>query len=252
MTPETRRIVTAMMRDWADTQAPKLRRWREEDLSQSYPFHRLIFTNEDIAAARAERSIVTNMGSAFYPRLAQAVAQGRFNEVSLEYTIQGELNDAACNMIEQIVTELRAPIRQRTNRARPDKNRELADILSSRGGGVSVRSVKADLHIGDFPDGPLFVELKSPMPNLDMTAESKRKMMYFLAMMNRQGFEGATAFLGLTYNPFGTRADYDHPYTERIMDMDQEVLIGSELWDHIGGPGTYNELLEIIAEINPI
>jgi hypothetical protein len=36
------------------------------------------------------------------------------------------------------------------------------------------------------------------------------------------------------------------------MDMEKEVLMGSELWDYIGGPGTYNELLEIIAEINPL
>ena len=240
------------MRAWAQTQAPKLRRWRETDLSNSYPFHRLIFTNEDIAAVRAERSIVTNMGNAFYPKLAEVVAKGRFNEVALEHTIEGELNDASCNLIEQIVTELRAPTRGRNTRRQPDQNTELADVLNSRGGGVSIRSATADLYIGDFTNGPLFVELKSPLPNLDMTAESKRKMMYFLAMMNRQGAEGAEAYLGLTYNPFGTRDKYNHPYTKRIMDMEKEVLMGSELWDYIGGPGTYNELLEIIAEINPL
>ena len=252
MTRATRERVTTMMKAWAETQAPKLQRWKEEDLSQSYPFHRLIFTNEDIAAARAERSIVTNMGNAFYPKLAEAIAQGRFNQVYLEHTIESELNDASCNLIEQIVTELRAPTRRRTVHRQPDQDTELNDILSSRGGGVSPRSVTADLYIGDFPDGPLFVELKSPLPNLDMTAESKRKMMYFLAMMNRLGNEGARAFLGLTYNPFGARSDYDHPYTKRIMDMEKEVLIGPELWDYIGGPGTYDELLEIIAEINPL
>ena len=252
MTPETHRRVMEMMRAWADTQIPKLARWRQTDLTQSYPFHCLVFTNEDIAAVRAERSIVTNMGNAFYPKLAEAIAKGRYNEVSLEHTIQGELNDASCNMIEQIVTELRAPTRGRSTRRQPDQDAELDDILNSRGGGVSIRSVTADLYIGDYVDGPLFVELKSPLPNLDMTAESKRKMMYFLAMMNRQGSEGAQAFLGLTYNPFGNRTDYRHPYTRRIMDMEKEVLIGSELWDYIGGPGTYDELLEIIAEINPL
>ena len=251
LTPATRQQVTEMMRAWAESQVHKLRLWREEDLSHSYPFHRLVFTNEDIAAARAERSIVTNMGNAFYPRLAETVAKDRFNDVVLEHTIEAELNDASCNMVEQIVTELRAPTRRSVVRRQPDQDAELEDVLNSRGGGVSLRSVTADLYIGDFTDGPLFVELKSPLPNLDMTAESKRKMLYFLAMMNRQGIEGAQAFLGLTYNPFGTRADYKHPYTRRIMDMEKQVLIGSELWDCIGGPGTYNELLEVIAEINP-
>jgi predicted Rossmann-fold nucleotide-binding protein len=31
------------------------------------------------------------------------------------------------------------------------------------------------------------------------------------------------------------------------MDMEREVLIGEEFWDKIGGPGTYNELLEILT-----
>ena len=87
--------------------------------------------------------------------------------------------------------------------------------------------------------------------NLDIVAESKRKILYFLAIMNRRGMERAGAFLGLTYNPFVTRAKYNWPYTPQVMDMEREVLIGSEFWNYIGGLGTYNEILEIIAEINP-
>ena len=95
------------------------------------------------------------------------------------------------------------------------------------------------------------MELKTPLPNLDIAAESKKKMLYFLAIMHRQNVAGAKAFLGLTYNPFVTRANYRHSFTNRIMDMDNEVLIGSELWDYLGGAGAYNELLEIVADINP-
>ncbi len=31
--------------------------------------------------------------------------------------------------------------------------------------------------------------------------------------------------------------------------MKEEVLLGSEFWDLIGGKGTYDELLEIYAEV---
>jgi hypothetical protein len=108
------------------------------------------------------------------------------------------------------------------------------------------------LYVGDFEGGPLFVELKSPLPNLDVAAESKRKMLYFLAMMNRQSVSGAKAFLGLTYNPYLTRANYSHSFTKQIMDMENEVLMGQELWDYLGGPGTYRQLLDIIDQIPPI
>ena len=82
-----------------------------------------------------------------------------------------------------------------------------------------------------------------------MAAESKRKMLYFLAMMDRRGIAGAQAYLGFPYNPYLTRDKYGHSYTKQIMDMHAEVLIGEELWDFIGGSGTYAELLTTIDEV---
>ena len=247
----TRAIVKKLMQDWVEEQAPVLERWVGTNAAEAYPFHRLIFSEEALVAARTERSIVTNMGQGLYPKLAEAVSKDRFQDVALERAVEGQLNDAACNLIEQIVTELRARRRGNPNPRTPNRNAELNDVINSRGGGSSIRSVTADLYIGDFPTGPLFIELKTPRPNLDIASESKRKMLYFLAMMDRQRIEGANAFMGLTYNPFLTREAYDHPFTRQIMDMDNEVLMGSELWDYIGGPGTYDELLGIIEEINP-
>ena len=249
MKASTRTTLRRILSAFVASQIPKLDRWTWEDLKQGYPFHRLFFPDEAILAARVERSVVTSMGTKLYPALAEAVSLDRFKEVQLERTIQGNLNDAAVNMVEQIVTELRtAPSRRQTPR-HPDHASELQAILNSPGGGVSARAVTADLYVGDFDQGPLLVELKTPLPNLDIAAESKRKLLYYLAMMNRLGFTNAKAFLGLTYNPFTTRAKYSHSYTKQIMDMNHQVLIGEELWDYLGGPGTYNDLLDIIEEV---
>ena len=250
MKPETRQQVKGIMETWVESQAPKLRRLNIGTIRQGYPFHQLIFSPDAILAARQERTIVTSMGSELYPRLADALARDRFQDVVREHTTAGELNEAACNMIEQITTELREPGRQRDRRI-PDRVAELDAILNLRDGEPAQRSVIADLYVGDYTGGPLFVELKTPLPNLDIAAESKKKMLYFLAIMDRENVVGAKAFLGLTYNPFVTRANYRHSFTNRIMDMEREVLIGSELWDYLGGPGAYDELLELVAEINP-
>ena len=160
------------------------------------------------------------------------------------------MNDAACNMIEQIVTELRTPKRRRGTPREPNHKNELSDVLNSRGGGRTSRAVTADMYIEDFHGGPLFVELKSPLPNLDVAAESKRKILYYLLIADRKGAKGAQAYLGLTYNPFIERAAYAHSYTKQIMDMEWQVLMGSELWDMIGGTGTYAELLDIIEDVH--
>ena len=90
----------------------------------------------------------------------------------------------------------------------------------------------------------------SPLPNLDITAESKKKILYYLLIMDRKGVAGAQAHLGLTYNPYIRREDYAHSFTKQIMDMERQVLMGSELWDMIGGAGTYTELLEIIEDVH--
>ena len=250
MKPETRQAVKEIMERWVAAQAPKLRRLNPNTIRQGYPFHQLIFSPDALLAARQERTIVTSMGSELYPRIAVALARDRFQNVATEHTIAGEVNDSACNMIEQIITELREPGRRRERRT-PNRATELNAILNLRDGEPTRRSVIADLHVGDFEGGPLFVELKTPLPNLDIAAESKKKMLYFLAIMDRQNVAEAKAFLGLTYNPFVTRANYRHSFTNRIMDMENEVLIGSELWDYLGGAGAYNELLELVAEINP-
>lgn len=251
MNTETRERVKAVMEECVAQYAPKLRQWDGQNIWQAYPFHRLFFTSDEISAARGERSIVTSMGASLYPRLAMAIAQERFRNVVLEHTVEGTLNDAACNLLEQIVTELRAPQQRGQERRTPNSEAELGSILAATGGDPRAVAVTADFYIADFTGGPLFVELKTPRPNLDIAAESKRKVLYFLAMMSRQGVTGAQAFLGFTYNPYVTREQYKHGPTRRIMDIGKEVLIGSETWDLIGGPGTYDALLEIIAEINP-
>ncbi|MBI4199155.1 MAG: TdeIII family type II restriction endonuclease [Chloroflexi bacterium] len=249
MKASTHSKVATVLRDFAVGQLPKLTKWSVADIRRAYPFHRLFFPDEAILAARVERSVVTVMGASLYPQLATTIALDKHRDVHANYSIAGTLNDAACNMIEQIVTELRTPPRRRTTPRTPDHAAEVRDILGSHGGGSTTRTVTADLFVGDFAGGPLFIELKTPLPNLDIAAESKRKMLYFLAIMERQGVPNARAYLGLTYNPFLTRAAYGHSFTRQIMDMDAQVLLGQELWDHIGGDGTYDELLAIIEEV---
>ena len=249
MNSATQDVVFEVLREFAFSQIPKLTKWNLADIKEGYPFHQLFFPEKAILAARVERSVVTTMGAKLYPALAKAIASGRFRNVFVEHVVEGPVNDAAINMIEQIVTELRTPPRKRESPRQPDHDGELRDILYSRGGGQSTRAVTADLFIEDFEHGPLFIELKSPLPNLDVAAESKRKLLYYLTIMSRRGIDTSKAFLGLTYNPYISRDKYGHSFTKQIMDMRGQVLIGSELWDYIGGPGTYADLLSLIEQV---
>jgi hypothetical protein len=211
-----------------------------DELHKAYPFHSLFFRDDAIVAFKRQRSIMTMMGQSLYPKLARIVATERYSDVHLEHEFRGMIDGAAADAIDRIVTQLR--VRQR----KPDHAAEVAEVLAARGGAAREAVVTADLFIGDFSNGAFFAELKAPMPNLDIAAQSKHKMLTFIALHRDQNPQ---AYLAFPYNPFLTRAAYKHSFTRQIMDIEAEVLMGEEFWDKIGGPGTYAEILDVIAEV---
>lgn len=179
-----------------------------------------------------------------YPELARVIALEKYKDVVREKPIRGNVPILTANMIDRIVTELR------TNQRSPNHKNEIAEIgktLSELKNSeiVEIRTV-ADIYIGDFTGGPFFAEIKTPLPNLDVCAETKKKILTFTTLMKGKG---PRAFLAFPYNPFITRADYKHGFTNQIMDMSSEVLMAGEFWDTIGGKGTFNKLLLIIEDV---
>jgi hypothetical protein len=180
------------------------------------------------------------MGMTLYPKIAEIIAEDKFKDVHQIYKFTDKISRERAITIEQIITELRG------GKRKPNFSEETRQIRES---GISEVEIEvmfiADLYIGDFVPGPLFTEIKTPRPNLDICAESKKKMLFFRAMFTQRNPQ---AFLAFPYNPFITRKAYNHTFTKSIMDMDNEVLIGGEMWDKIGGQGTFEELLALIKE----
>lgn len=211
-----------------------------EQLKRAFPFHAPFFTDEGLRAFKNQRSIVTSLGQTLIPKIAQMVALDRYQDVHREYLIAGTVDEGMVTRIRQIVGDLRA------GKSKPDARGEWGEVLAQASNNFVQQQVIADLYIGDFTGGPLFIEIKTPRPNLDICAESKQKMLIFRAIMYARGQKEARAYLGLWYNPDIDRDKYSHNFTRQVMDMDHEVLLGEELWDTIGGPGTYDELLEVL------
>jgi hypothetical protein len=213
-----------------------------DELKKAYPFHALIFPGEAIKAFKKQRSVVTRMGQQLIPRLAEIVAKDQYDDVHRDHDIVGMLDVAKIEVIDNIINGLRM------GRRKPDHQREIEEILTAKSDEKREVRVIADLFVGDFKPGPLFLEIKSPRPNLDVCAESKKKMLLFQALFEDKMPQ---AFLALYYNPYfpGT---YKHSFTRQIMDLDNEVLIGEEMWNKLGGEGAYDELLSIIEEVEEL
>ena len=57
----------------------------------------------------------------------------------------------------------------------------------------------------------------------------------------------------MAYNPYGnSREDYNWTYPKNYMPYDDAVLIGDEFWRIVGGPTTYQELLEIYRYVGRV
>lgn len=241
MKPETREKIIEEMVQFAQKRLPL--DIDVNELKRAFPFHAVFFTDEGLRAFKNQRSIVTSMGQSLIPRIAMLIAEDRYEDVHREYQITGMADEGMVAKIRQIVSELR------TRQRKPDAQKEWNEILQSASGNMTNQQVVADLYIGDFAEGPLFLEIKSPRPNLDICAQSKQKLLIFRAIKHAQGQPQAQAYLGLWYNPDIYPNKYSHEFTRQIMDMEHEVLLGEELWNKIGGPGTYDELMGIIEEV---
>jgi len=232
-----------------------------DELKQEYPFQSLFFRDEALVAFKHQRTIVTKLGQQLYPQLIETLAQTRYCYVRREFPMIMTLDRAMWNAIDDLVNRLRAAAKSRTaERISVNHQEVMKQILSvPLSGKVEERTIVLDIFIADFQPGPLYLELKTPKPNLDICAESKRKILAFEAFMCTKGDpvvvndfainrpnDKARGYLAF---PYGLRETYRHNFTQRIMDMNAEVLIGPELWDMIGGCGTFDDLLVIIDEV---
>lgn len=240
MNSDTRAAVYDLLRTFAQS---ALKTYNLETLRRAYPFHRLFFDEVGLVSFKQERSVVTRMGQQLYPDLAKCIAGEHHKHVHLEHEITGTIKRVTANTISTIVRELRSGQR------RPDHHNEVAEILQAEASGdpemIEIRVI-ADVFIGDFRDGLFFAEIKAPLPNLDICAETKQKILTFIALHRQQNPLGYLAF---PYNPFITREAYKHSFTKKIMDLREEVLMAEEFWDALGGVGTFDALLAVIEEV---
>lgn len=207
-----------------------------------YPFHMIFFSVRSVVVSQVERSITAAVGMAFYTTIAKIIAEERFSIVKTNHTLDGRLDEGQVAAVNRVLEELDR------GRARPDADRELDVILGARAGEARRVEITADFYIGDYPlQGrriPVFIEFKTPWPKKEDCIRSKRRLLLFRAMHGGR----ALAYVGIPYDPFG--GDKGAWWTiKRVFDP-REVLLGGELWDFVGGDGTFEELCGVAREVS--
>lgn len=245
MKESTHKEVARLVSAFIDT-IPEIDVTKVAEIRQAKPFQAAMFGEEALLYAKQERTVVTNMGKQLFPGLARTIAMDSYTDVRSEYSIEEEIDSGSLAQINTIVAELRQGGKKKNRKRIPNHAEETELIQSSRNGMIATTRVIADLYVGDHDEGPLFMEIKTPMPNIDVCAQSKHKILVFEELRRKEKGRGYLAF---AYNPYITRDKYKWSITKVVMDLENEVLIGSEMWDKLGGPGTFSELLKVLEEV---
>lgn len=210
------------------------------------PLYAALVPDEIFKGSHFERRFVTPFGSA-WEKLAVAAGNVYHGTCSKGTKIDGTIGNESLRRIQEVLNTLEHNIRGEKKR-NPNWDEELRYILA--GGGEPIpASVTCDILIRSNRTSKTYAfEFKGPLPDSDQTKVSKEKIFKLLAMNNHPVDE---AYFALPYNPYGKRENYEWKFPARWFNMkeDSSVLIGEELWDMIGGEGTYKHF---IAEINKL
>lgn len=185
-----------------------------------------------------ERGFSTALGN-LHERIALVVASGTHAAVHRAYDLVGPLPVLAREFITQRLTQLEI------GAAAPDHVYEREQLLNAFGAEVPA-ATRIDLYIQTDSGDDHYFEIKSAKPNKGQCIEMKQRLLTALGIRRRAD---VFAWWAVPYNPYGTAAAYAHPYPKRFFDFTNDVKLGGKFWNFAGGPGTFEQLLELYRAV---
>lgn len=205
------------------------------------PFHEALLTPMISTISRYERSFSTTLGSMFEVA-AELVGKQNFAYAHRQYVVKAQMGSAANTTIESIRNEIET-------RKMQERYPEFVDaVVSSFHADTITRSIKADLYIRSTSGSEMFFEMKSPKPNKSQCLDVTEKLLRIHALRHA-GPPKVNTYYAMSYNPYGSKDQYKHSFAVNLLDMKNQVLLGPEFWELLGGPGTYEEVVQLFVKI---
>mgnify|MGYP002520940547 FL=1 len=212
----------------------------------SKPLYAALVPDEIFKGSHFERRFVTPFGNA-WEKLAVAVGTAYHGNCEQGVAVDGIIGEESLRRIQEVLNQLEHKISGK-EKHKPSWEEEFFYIKAGGGNPIPV-SVTCDILIKSTRTNKVYsFELKGPQPNSDQTKVSKEKIFKLLAMQNHPV---DFAYYALPYNPYGKKENYAWSFPARWFDMkhDSCVLIGEELWNLIGGDGTYKIFIEELNKL---
>ncbi len=206
------------------------------------PFHEALLPEGILRINEFERSLSTKLGDTF-EECARLLGRNYFVRVERNYKVTGEISRAVIRSIERFCNEINT---SGLGRSYLDLIQEVVSINSDD---LISRTRRADLYLMDKDGNETYFEIKSPKPNKGQCVEVADRLLHIHAM-REAGPPRVKTYYAMAYNPYGVdKEDYKYSFALRYLDMTNQVLLGKEFWDFIGGTGSYEEILSIYQEV---
>ena len=222
-----------------DCMRAKFRSYKKPE-TDNMPFHHRLLGKDRMALFSFIQSLNRTFKRAFYEPVAIALARERFKVVETQVKPFKKISSEAYRQIQAIMNGLTVANRE------PNKFAEIEEIKGVCQEGIlnQVRLTKADIWLENH-DGELFlIDLKTAKPNIDSFKHYKQILLEWTAAeLARDPEVVVNTMIGIPYNPYEPKR-YERWTLKGMLDLDHEVLVAEELWDFLGGEGSYADLLD--------
>ena len=210
--------------------------------SSHKPFHAALLSNDMLKIADFERSFSTVMGGIF-ENCSSIIAKSRFT-VEPHKELVGNISTNTNAEIDKTITRInKGDIFENYI----DEVNRIVDFARTDTSDPVEKSIISDLYLKDKQNNEIFFEIKSPKPNKEQCLNITRRHLWIHAIKKRM-FPETRTYFAMAYNPYGN-GSYKHSFSVKYLDISNQVLIGKDFWDFLGGKDTYEELLEIFTSI---
>ncbi len=183
-----------------------------------------------------------------FEQVAALAAEPHFESVIRQYEIGGIISEDAQKEIQSILVALRS------GSLRSNKLEETRRILQcTRTGALkTVKSYRVDLFLKSRDGTEHYFDLKTAKPNIEAIAGFKQKLLEWIAIRGYKEPKIKAANihtrLAIPYNPYEPKP-YERWTFQGMFDLQEEIMVGKEFWDFLGGRNTYNELLGVFEDV---
>ncbi|MCD6579898.1 TdeIII family type II restriction endonuclease [bacterium] len=210
--------------------------------THSMPFHYRLLGKNRMALFSFIHSVNTMLGTSIFEKVGELILSNRAQEVKSQYKdLVGYISEKAVICIDTIMRDLKS------TRRTPCKFKETKEVIAvAKQGNLGDKIKKrVDIYAKMDDDTEYYFELKSAKPNINEFTGIKKQLLDWVAIRGSisQPIKIKT-ILAIPYNPYEPEP-YQRWTLQGLFDLENEVLVGKEFWDFLGGSNTYEDLLNV-------